>query len=124
MSQSTEDTLSALAVMYERHGDPQRALVLGLSAMRLQDKSDPGLWLAMASAFLQTDAPDRTLAVLHRFESRDGFSRNEMHAALRLKTRALLALRRLDDARLAASESFKYASRTGRQMAKSEVSGI
>lgn len=58
--------LGSLALLYHRHGDPARALALGLAAMQA-GRITPELGLLVAASFLKTGDGQQTLATLSRF---------------------------------------------------------
>lgn len=74
------ETLASLALIYLRHDNPSRAMVLALAAMTMGDIS-PRTLLAAAEAMLRAGDPAQALTVLGRF---DGFD----DAAPRLISRA------------------------------------
>ncbi len=67
-SAESGEILSALGLMYQNHGDCARALVLGLTALSLGDRS-PRTALLIADALLKTGDSTQVLAVLSRFEA-------------------------------------------------------
>lgn len=60
------ETLASLGLMYLRHGDVSRAMVLGLTALSLGDAS-PRTALLIADALLKNGDSEQVLAVLSRF---------------------------------------------------------
>lgn len=63
-------TLSSLALLYLRHGDPSRAMVLSLAAMSMGDIR-PASLLILAEAMLRAGDPGQALTVLQRFDQMD-----------------------------------------------------
>ncbi|AGT08868.1 tetratricopeptide repeat protein [Paracoccus aminophilus] len=63
--------LSALGLVYLRHNDPARAMVLGLAAMTMGDLSAATV-LMVAEAMLVGGDPEQALTVLGRFERPGG----------------------------------------------------
>lgn len=61
------EVLSSLALIYLRHGDPARAMVLSLAAMSMGDLT-PSTILIVAESMLRAGDPEQALAVLTRFE--------------------------------------------------------
>lgn len=59
--------LAALALVYLRHADPARAMVLGLAAMAMGDLR-AGTVLLVAESLLRAGDPRQALAVLSRFD--------------------------------------------------------
>lgn len=66
----SRDLVAALALMYLRHGQPDRALPLGISAMAM-GAPNPELALTVASAFLACNNAEQAEAVLSRFWSEE-----------------------------------------------------
>ncbi len=64
----SRDLVATLALIYLRHGQPERALPLTISAMAM-GPPPPQLALCAASAFLACDNPEQAEAVLSRFWS-------------------------------------------------------
>ena len=64
----SRDLVATLALMYLRHGQPERALPLSIAAMSMGAPT-PELALTVASAFLACDNPQQADAVLSRFWS-------------------------------------------------------
>lgn len=62
--------LTSLGLLYLRHGDAPRALVLGLTALAMGDRR-PQAALMVADALLQASDPEQALAVLTRFDQPD-----------------------------------------------------
>lgn len=67
-------TLSALGLVYLRHGDPARAMVLGLAAMTMGDLA-PATILLVAEAMLSAGDPEQAMTVLSRFDRPGATSR-------------------------------------------------
>lgn len=65
--------LASLGLIYLRHGDPARAMVLGLAAMAM-DELSPATILLVAEAMLGAGDPEQALAVLTRFDRAGGMS--------------------------------------------------
>ena len=62
--------LASLGLIYLRHGDPARTMVLGLAAMSMGDVSPPTL-LMVAESMLQAGDPEQAMTVLSRFDNPD-----------------------------------------------------
>ncbi len=62
----SRDLVATLALIYLRHGQPERALPLGISAMAMGAPT-PELALTIASAFLACENPEQADAILSRF---------------------------------------------------------
>lgn len=62
----SRDLVATLALIYLRHGQPERALPLGISAMAMGAPT-PELALTIASAFLSCENPEQAEAILSRF---------------------------------------------------------
>ena len=66
----SRDLVATLALMYLRHGQPERALPLGISAMAM-GAPNPELALTVSSAFLACNNAEQAEAVLSRFWSEE-----------------------------------------------------
>lgn len=66
----SRDLVATLALMYLRHGQPERALPLGIAAIAM-GPPNPELALTVASAFLACNNAEQAEAVLSRFWSED-----------------------------------------------------
>lgn len=64
---SAASVIGNLALMYFRHNDPARALVLSISALQI-GPAEPRLVLLVAACFLRTDDAEQALAALSRFD--------------------------------------------------------
>ncbi|RMC34923.1 tetratricopeptide repeat protein [Paracoccus alkanivorans] len=67
------EVLASLGLIYLRHGDPARAMVLGLAAMSMGDLS-PKTILMIGEAMLLAGDPQQASAVLSRFDRDDGLA--------------------------------------------------
>ncbi|MFV0386017.1 hypothetical protein [Paracoccus sp. (in: a-proteobacteria)] len=61
------EVMASLALIYLRHSDAARAMVLGLAAMAMGDLS-PATVLTVAESMLLAGDPQQSLAVLSRFD--------------------------------------------------------
>ena len=66
-SQQHGQVLSSLALIYLRHGDPARAMVLSLAGMAMGDLT-PSTILIVAEAMLRAGDPEQAMTVLTRFD--------------------------------------------------------
>jgi type III secretion protein Y len=114
MTSDQRDLLQALAYLYLRHGQNQRALTLTLLAAR-DAPDDVGIMRTLAYAFVANDAPGEALEVIDRLEQMDfAAGADQMHRLL--KARALLhagrrveakaVFRQFVDSRLATVDPF------------------
>ncbi|MBK4214333.1 tetratricopeptide repeat protein [Paracoccus caeni] len=62
--------LSSLALLYLRHGDPSRAMVLSLAALSMGD-ARPSALLTLAESLLRAGDPEQAMSVLTRFDETD-----------------------------------------------------
>lgn len=69
------DVVANLALIYLRHGQPDRAAALGIAAMAFGPIT-PQLGLIAADAFLRSDEPEQADAILSRFWTK-GMLRSE-----------------------------------------------
>jgi len=62
--------LSSLALLYLRHGNPSRAMVLALAALSMGDVR-PSALLTLAESLLRAGDPEQAMSVLTRFDETD-----------------------------------------------------
>lgn len=98
-------TLVALGLVYLRHGDAARAMVLGLAGMSMGDLR-PATVLMVADAMLRAGDPRQSLTVLARFDApAEQMSQTPSAAQVAtrhyLEARALWRLEEPEDARAA-----------------------
>ncbi|SMO45112.1 hypothetical protein [Paracoccus laeviglucosivorans] len=67
------EVLASLGLVYLRHGDPARAMVLGLAAMSMGDLT-PATILLVGESMLLAGDPEQAMTVLTRFDRDGGLS--------------------------------------------------